>query len=183
MLRSGQCLGIFLGPPCGTYSCACHPALRSLLHLFGLPHLAGTALQKTLDANAVTDRMLRILEIANACQVPWICENPQTSMLWQLPRMLRIRKKAFPVHLHQCGFGTPWKKPTTLLCSRISDPKRMEVRCKPIQKICSHSGRHHTTLQGALTSRAAQYPRKMCDQIALVLSDTAWCHQFNILAE
>ena len=177
LIAGGGCLGICAAPPCGTYSIACRPAKRSRQYVFGLPVLTEANRRKTEHANKVTAALCEILETARRFDVPWIIENPQTSLIWRVPRLMRIAKqaKAEPVTLHQCAYGTPWRKATTLLTARMQHTSRLERLCKPAaDKLCSHSGRPHITLQGSLTSRAAEFPRALCDRIALVMVDTAW---------
>ena len=187
MMAHGSCMGLAMGPPCGTYCIACRPAKRTKQFLMGVPWLSDTDREKVEAANRVTAAALHILEWATFHGIPWICENPQTSLLWRLPRMRRLcrRAGAIPVLVHQCGYGTPWKKATIFMCFNIADPSRLEKLCRPVgNHLCVHSGLPHHTLQGSVngqarTARAAAYPPKLCDQIAKVLADTAWCREFS----
>ena len=174
-------MGLIAAPPCGTYSCACKPAKRSRQHLQGLPWLTAANQAKVDHANAVTAAFIKLLRIAAQQSVPWIVENPQSSMLWHLPGLRQIvrRFEAEPVVLDQCGYGTSWRKRTTLMCCGVVNPARLAVRCRPAAgHRCFFSGQPHMILQGQHTARAAEFPKRLCEKIAVVMVDTAWCKSF-----
>ena len=100
----------------------------------------------------------------------FICENPQSSDLWQLSAwqlVLRHPRVCF-THCHQCAFGLRdpsglfYYKPTKFVSSNWILIKRLERRC---------DGRHeHQVIEGSVhgqrRSRLAQtWPRKLCSAI------------------
>eukprot|EP00974_Lingulodinium_polyedra_P011747 1134265-Lingulodinium_polyedra.AAC.1 len=56
---------------------------------------------------------------------------------------LLAKNNISPIDIDQCQFGTPWKKATRLICSRIDDagPLVNRGRCAGKKGICSRTGR------------------------------------------
>ena len=189
LLASGQCRGILAAPPCTTYSTARNPPLRTWCRPRGRRDLAGRELQQVLAANTLVDHLGVILERAQLLGVPWLVENPASSLLWR-ERLFRRFGRLETVKIiktHLCGFGCPWRKPTSLMCSRLAAPERLErtcTTCLPL-KVCSFSGRPHIPLRGrdeagmAWTRRAQAYSPQFSQQLARVFIDGAWFLEFQ----
>ena len=100
--------------------------------------------------------------------------NPLLSLLWEtdLINKLITCRRALALDLDQCAFGTPWRKPTRLLCSN----ELLEVVC------VSCPGNHvHKKLQGKVwdaklgrmvfrTKAAQVYPWALCATIAVQIA-------------
>ena len=189
LLASGQCRGIFAAPPCTTYSCARKPALRSWLRPRGVDGLVGEERRRVLEANRLIDHLVIILDRASLLEVPWMVENPQSSLLWRERafRRLRCDPQAQMVNTHLCGFGSPWRKPTSLLCCRMVAPERLRKTCsmKAPSCVCSFSGKPHITLRGrdpqgmSWTRRAQEYSPTFSRELAKIVVDSAWCREFG----
>lgn len=78
-------------------------------------------------------------------------ENPRRSRLRitsSVQRLLR-RRAATEVHLDFCMFGTPWKKPTTLMGIHINLNILQSYRCIGAKRACClSSGKPHIPLTG-----------------------------------
>ena len=95
---------------------------------------------------------MSILDRAEVLGIPWLVENPQTSLLWwERPfRRLATYGHIEKVTTHLCGFNAPWRKPTTLMRSRLPGCYRLKKTCgccAPF-RLCSFSLRPHVVLQG-----------------------------------
>ena len=160
MIQSGMCMGILAAPPCTTYSCARHPALRSRDYIYGLPTLNERDKAIATAADKLTHHVIALLLFASRCEVPWVVENTQTSMIWHLPRMdvLQTAEAAEGTVLHQCQFGVPWRKATILLASRMVGMQRMSRKCRPFgqRKFCSRTCQRHEILQGSSSGKVGQ---------------------------
>ena len=190
LLRAGQCRGVMLAPPCTTFSIARRPALRSMLRPWGLEGLSDKDTLQLAVANRLIQSTLTILHVAEATCTPWILENPLSSLFWRLPQVRQMFRRSHTsvADLHMCGYGTPWRKATKLLCSRIRDPSSLAVRCFPSAGgLCAHSGRRHAVLQGRdqlgvpWTRRAQEYPRSFCTSVATQLIEAGREHEFASL--
>ena len=191
MMYTGNCLGILAAPPCTTYSIAQRPALRSADHLEGKPGLDERGQQRVSTADRLTKWLADILSIASSLKIPWMIENPQTSLLWSMPwiRSLAKADTVQTVVLDQCSYGVPWKKPTRLLASRLTALEKLGRRCRPygVPRRCSHTDRPHVILSGqsqgkCKTSHAAAFPEEMCSELANIFCDTAFLQEFAFRA-
>ena len=191
-MYTGNCLGILAAPPCTTYSIAQRPALRSKDHLVGKPGLDERGQQRVATADRLTKLLVDILVIAASLKIPWMIENPQTSLLWSMPWVSSLAKSdsVQTVVLDQCAFGVPWNKPTRLLASRLAALEKLGRRCRPygVPRLCSHTSRPHTILSGqshgkCKTFHAAAFPEDLCSELAKRFSDTAFLHEFAFRAK
>ena len=141
--------------------------------------------QRRVDAaNLVTKCAISLLTIARRLGIPWVLENPQSSLIWRLPALQQLSRRACceDTVLHQCQFGTPYKKPTILKSSGMVAMWKLERRCCPILGLCSFSNQPHVHLSGKVqnvcrTAHAAAYPRPMAEQLAARFEDTAFSNE------
>ena len=157
--------------------------MRSRDFIFGKPELSTRDQHKVDDANQVIAIYCRMLQIAVKARVPWITENPQSSLLWQVPSMRSFFDHPSVHHtiLHQCQFGTPYRKATLLLQHRIHNSDRLFRICKPFgpDKVCSYSSCPHHHLSGSSmgkpqTARAAAFPQLLCVALAKTMIDSSF---------
>jgi len=112
-------------------------------------------------------------------EVPFVIENPRTSMLWYAPKMLQLLRdpRCCRTNLDFCQFHVPWKKATSLLSFNIPDLDPLQKQCAS-RGICSWSGLPHVVLSGTdpqgvfWTSRASPYPDKFAMTAARVIYAT-----------
>ena len=137
----------------------------------GLPDLSSSDQLLVFLGNLFLERTVEACHIVFMLGGDFMIENPLLSLLWEteLIRQLIAVSRAFALDLDQCAFGTPWKKPTKLLCSN----QLLDVVC------VSCPGNHaHEKLQGkswdsklalwVFRTKAAQvYPWALCASIAV----------------
>ena len=157
--------------------------MRSRDLIFGKPGLSAREQHKVDDANQVLAIYARLLQIAIAERVPWITENPQSSLLWHVPciKILFDHPSIHSTVLHQCQFGTPYRKATLLLHHRIHNSDRLFRVCKPLgpRNLCSRSGCPHHHLSGSFQgkpqmARAAAFPDQLCSALAKTMIDSSF---------
>ena len=183
-IRRRKCRGSSLAPLCGTFSNALFWSgrLRSRWEPWGLSHgLTPAQREKVKAANRVVRAVIGIVKALHAAGLPWVVENPDTSLLWWLPFFLKIvdDPKVQVIKADHCRFRRPWKKRTRFICGNIAgdDLGRLSKLCAGSGGRCPHnsSGRHFQ-LQGQSpsgvlwTTLAAAYPTGMANAIAHALT-------------
>ena len=173
-------MGIWAAPPCSSYSIARRPALRSTEYPLGLPTLNERDQLRVDAANWVTKCATLLLSLASRLGIPWVMENPQSSLIWKVPAVQQLSRRAHceDTLLHQCQFGTPHKKNTILKSAGMVAMWKLERRCCPVLGLCSFSDQPHVHLSGKVhnvcrTAHAAAYPKGMAEQLAARFEDTA----------
>ena len=169
-----------MAPPCRTFTKARrkdeHANVKSLR---SDRRPEGFGCKDTTEANLLADRTAELAEKQVGLDKWFSIENPEGSFIWELKSFKRLAKKpgVFWVLLHQCAYGAPWKKPTTILtnCPWLKE-------CLKCEDVRSHT---HTTLEGRvwsyklekevwLTSEAAEYPSGLCE---------AWAEKWRVWLE
>lgn len=158
-IRANLISAVWIAFPCSTWSNTRRPLIRSSVYLKGTPAaFRQPELRRQLRAGDLT--FLAAIRVANACWrafVPAVLENPQTSLAWQHMKFewLRRQPDVCEVVTDQCGFGTPWRKRTKLLCVRISaeDARPLVRECAGRCGRCSFSGQQHVQVVGSTLSR------------------------------
>ena len=129
----GKLLAAMLAPPCGSFSGINRFAHRSRNDPWAsqVQHETAYMVESVAVGNKCMRAALRLIRILERHRIPWILEHPLTSRAWWLPAFAALRRKAHIdfVVLDQCQYGTPWKKSTALLCSRIDNIDRLSSRC------------------------------------------------------
>ena len=130
-------------------------------------------MEKVRIGNKCMAVALRIADWCRQAKVPSCIENPRTSYMWAVPRMERYLNMTTILDVHQCAFGSRWRKATRLAfgcpTSAIMWCKEWEpfYRCHGRHGFCSFRvGRKHVVLEGVLTKRAAAYPMRMSAFVA-----------------
>ena len=137
MMYSGNCMGILVATPCTSYSVARRPAVRSSEFPMGLPTLNERDRIRVQAANFVTQCTVWLLALASRLGIPWVLENPQSSLLWKVPAIQQLSRRARTEDtlLHQCQFGTPYNKASVLRSSGMVAMWKMERICFPVAKL------------------------------------------------
>ena len=79
--------------------------LRSPQYPMGLPSLQGSNLDKVLAANKIYVGLAKFLDLLCTLKIPWTVENPESSLLWQLPCFEHL-VRAYPrVSFDMCCYG------------------------------------------------------------------------------
>ena len=182
-VKRGLILAVMMAPPCTSFSIARDrtKVIRSRTHPWGIPadQLTPSELEKVQAGNACFEAAFELIFQFNKHNVPWILENPASSKCWFLDpiRQLLEDPRCTLITLDFCVFGTPWKKPTSLLCFNLDsqDLQRLQRRCRGTSGICSRTQKPHWQLSGSFrgqnwTKIAQPYPRQLCRHIAYVLT-------------
>ena len=182
-ISSGRVWLVWLGMPCTTFSCARKNdgkgpgPLRDSEHLWGLAGLPARDRHKLCEGNALFYFTLRVLQTCAALNIPFVLENPLSSMVWELPPMRRFMHD-YDVgicDLDYCQFGELWKKPTRLAYKFIKLDS-LSRRCSGIHGICNRSQQPHERLTGVNANNvfktlvAQPYPWELCHAFARVAS-------------
>ena len=182
-LRSGKVEMVWLGMPCTTFSRArkhdgIGPGpLRTEQYIWGLPSLSDSDRYKLRQGNKLFLFTLRIMEICIECNIPFVVENPFSSMAWQVPLMKRFidRHQCLQCNLDFCMYGEEWKKPTKLVY-KFLNLDVLALRCNSSTNICSRTSLPHVPLKGFsndgkfMTLVAQPYPWALAAAFASVLS-------------
>ncbi len=182
-LRSGRVQMVWLGMPCTTFSRArkhdgIGPGpLRTVQHIWGLPSLSDSDRYKLRQGNKLFLFTLRIMDICMACNIPFVVENPFSSMAWEVPHMKRFidRHQCRECNLDFCMYGEEWKKPTKLVY-KFLNLDSLALRCNSTTNICSRTSLPHVPLKGLandgkfMTLVAQPYPWALAVAFASVLS-------------
>ena len=185
----GKLLGAMLAPPCGSFSAINRFSMRTRDDPWAsrVQHDTPYMVESVRVGNACMRAALRIIRILERHKIPWILEHPLTSRAWWVPAFSSLRRKAHIefVILDQCQLGTPWRKATGLLCSRIDNTARLAKRCVGRRGLCSRTKKQHITLRGAApcgrnwTSIASPYPPRLNHSLAFCLVDS-WRHLYSL---
>ena len=173
-IRSGRVQLVWLGMPCTTFSRARRHdgigpgPLRSSDALWGLPDLRPNDQRKLRDGNALFRFTLRIAALCQSLHIPFVIENPFSSMAWEMPTMRKFisTSRAHECDLDFCMYGENWKKPTKLVHNFL-DLTVLNRRCHSSTHICSRTGRPHVPLTGLasngqfMTLVAQPYPMSL----------------------
>ena len=159
-LRDGKVWYVHMGTPCTGFSIAATTCTST------------TALELSLTCATFC---LRVIRLCMRKGILWSLENPESSKLfkWIPFQRLAERPGVFRVLYHNCRYGTPWLKPTTLLtnCDALLCLGRL-CRCTGVHlhlrgKV-SCGGR-----QTWLTKLSGAYPPALCWSWAQLLVDRA----------
>ena len=126
-------IAAMLAPPCGSFSAINRFAYRSRADPWAAhaQHDSEYMTVSVREGNKCMRAALRRIRIFERHRIPWILEHPQSARSWWLPQLIALERRPHieKIVLDQCQYGTPWRKPTALLCSRISSSGRLGRRC------------------------------------------------------
>ena len=124
-LREHKIAGVMIAPPCNSFSLAVSRsgrALRSKECPRGLPKdMSISERERVRIGNQLLDVSISILELLIRFGIPVIWENPASSYMWHCPQFRKTYENAqhFTCTIHQCAFGTRYKKATRFLFVNI----------------------------------------------------------------
>ena len=174
----GRILGSVLAPVCTSFSTARNrtSVIRTKECSWGVTRQLSDRETTTLaEGNKIALGLLVVLRILAKYRVPFVVENPRSSLLWQLPELRRLFQQ-FGCHervCDLCGFGARWRKRTLFVCHRLDESEtRGLVRACTGKHSCSFSGQEHIRLSGnapsgvAWTRVAQTYPQRLSTCLA-----------------
>lgn len=184
-LTSGRVQFVWLGMPYTTFSRArCADGLgpgplRDDEHIWGLPCLNSSAAAKLRLGNKLFLFTLRIARLCDELRIPWVIENPLSSMAWKVPSMRRFlsHSNASECNLDGCVFGEDWKKPTKLVY-KFLNLHSIARRCESSNHICTRTGQPHIPLKGLsangkfMTLVAQPYPWQLVHALSDLIAKT-----------
>ena len=159
MICGGRLRAFMVEPPCTTFSVMRRPALRSKLCPFGFRPRES----KTLLGNQLAMRAFQFLFLAARYLVPGILENPNASLIKNLPSWKTIQNLAVAdmCRSDSCQFGSPHQKPFKFL--------GVHVKLEPLRRRCNCKG-SHIKVEGKYTKQSATYTDELADTLSQVLS-------------
>lgn len=166
-IGTGLIRGVFLAPPCSTWSMASRGRYRTARHIYGLPLLDAAAAGRVLVGNLTLKSAQRVIKSCNRHGIAAILENPQSSLMWREPVMAQLvsLSRARLAVTDFCQHGTRWRKSTRFASWNCQlPPSPMCHRCHGRQGICSATNLPHISLEGGApggarwTAIASPYP-------------------------
>ena len=187
--RERRLIAAMLATPCTSFSLARNRTnvIRNRLEPWGIRFPAKPFSERDKASLEMGNRTMRATLVLIRCfeevGIPWCLENPASSNMWHIPRLVALAKLPHVqlIEVDQCSFGQPWRKRTKLMFSRC-DPQDVEAlaarhKCHG-RRVCDFSQREHIQLTGSgadgkpLTKQAQTFPPKMCRSLArLLLAD------------
>ena len=188
-IGNGQVRAATLATPCTSFTIARRgppplargppPPLRSRELPWGLPGLSEKDVERIRVGNLLARFTIRYALLCLEHLVPFMIENPMTSRLWVLPRMLKLLQKpgAHVVDVDFCQFGTRWRKSTKLVFGNVpAEALEGLAKCRFHGRgCCSCTGKPHLVLSGTApngkfwTLIAQAYPKQLCDMVVHAL--------------
>ena len=178
---------VWFALPCQTWSRARRggrtgpPPLRNKEFIMGRPPecLSDKDQNKVYYGNKLFHWTMSVIRHCMRHGVPFILENPRTSMVWDTPAMQKLFRNPLcsRTNLDFCQFHVPWKKATSLLSFNVPSVGRLHKQCT-YRGPCTWSGVPHVVLTGTdehgvfWTSRASPYPDLFAAKSAQVIYDT-----------
>jgi len=177
-IKVGRVAGVWLAPPCTSWSAACRPAVRSRSYLFGLPSVPAHRAESLKTGNDTHHFVIKIVSLCVRLRVPCAVENPDTSLFWLTPQMQHHLRRSAVYRFCFCAFGTKWRKATKVAAWNLAIPGLADKMCTKGKGVCQYSGRRHTVLKGRdpvsgrnKTSLAAAYPHRFASVVAAAFVD------------
>ena len=151
--------GLFLSPPCTTFSIMRRPRLRSREEPLGF--CPGE--EKTALGNALACRAQQILRVAAVNDAVGIAETPFSAYMKHLPAWKANNRHTNLFHeirCDSCRFGSVHRTSFRLLGLRLDmEPLALSCQCN----------KKHVKVEGSLTKASATYVDGLADEISKVL--------------
>jgi hypothetical protein len=106
--------------------------LRSEDHIFGLPSLTGTDVERVTEANQLVEVFGRISQVAHKATAAVVLENPRRAYFWRFPCIQRLQKP----HWHQVDY---------MACSLAAKSQRLLTNVSQLQALACECKHVHTT--------------------------------------
>ena len=184
-LRLGRIIGLFLGPPCQTFSISQNRTrgIRSVSEPWGKSNLSAFDAERVRRGNILFKSALELAREAHRCKVPWMLEHPSSAYSWHTDQIDRLSREPNVklTKIDQCMYGAPWRKRTKLIYGNIDDlddGRLQNMLCKGRKK-CAKTGRPHQRLEGtncrgvSWTSIASAYPSNLGKAMAFAVTAKA----------
>ena len=144
MICSGRLRSFMVEPPCTTFSVMRRPALRSRLCPFGY----NPKEEKTKVGNELAMRAFQLLYFAALFLVPAILENPNASLIKNLPAWMIIVRLAVSsmCRSDSCQFGSPHQKPFKFLAVHVDLVGTFEEKVPMRKQTCEGRRQVHQEL-------------------------------------
>ena len=157
MINSGRCLGVWLAPPCSSWSSSRRhdehkgaPPLRSRQHVLGLPSLDSKQRRQVQTANALMQRTCDFAVSSVLNRVPFCIENPDKSLIFDTAQFKHLASlpEVVATRYDFCQFGEPYRKATRLLSYGFPMLSSRARTCSSRGGVCSRTGAEHELLSG-----------------------------------
>ena len=176
-LQGGRISFLWIGMPISTF--AQKAGLRSAAYPQGLPELTGSHLREVQVANTLLRVCVRLMQLCENIRIPYAFESPAQSFAWITPNIVKFTSKCSPTFaaIDFCQFGTPWRRPTTLM-GNFWPLQKLSRQCHPIRNICSQTHQPHVALAGTddcgcpLGLKAQPYPRALAASVGITLAQS-----------
>lgn len=177
LIQAGVIFYIHFGTPCSSFSVARKndggpPPLRDRQHLWGLPGLRPRDQMKVTMGTKFMFFTQKLAVLCSQRHVLWSVENPASSFLWLMPPILELGQlpHVFQVTLDMCRFGSPHKKPTSLMS--VLDLGALALQCDMVER-----PHQHDPLVGTITINNRKIFRTKLAQVYPDALCAAWAEQ------
>ena len=158
-LTGGALVGVWLSPPCGTWSMDSTP-IRNLAHLWGLPGQPPATQAKIERGSAALRFSMELIRECRRRHVPVFLEHPRHSLMWQVPELKALGglPDARAFDYDACQYGAKWRKGTTIVSWGVHDFAPPVKRCTGHGGKCSRTGARHIRLSGQVPTGPLRSP-------------------------
>ena len=138
LASSPNCIGLWCGMPCETFSAVRRsnkkgpPPLREWNNpMKPLDNLTNDQWNQFTTANRILNAMVKLIKTCTRHNTRWYIENGIESDLWRCApiKELMEMKDARTSQFDYCQYGTPYMKPTRILCWRNIHFELQQKRC------------------------------------------------------
>ena len=149
--------------------------------LYGLPGILDRDIPKVRQANRCVRWMIKLIRFALAHNCRVAIENPEQSLIWNVPSLQKLMLDAQVVVTSHCSHQGCFQKRTKLVSWNV-DLSSLSTKCKRGARECFYSGQPHIPLGSSsevlqapdkksfITSAASQYPWPLCRKVARVIA-------------
>ncbi|CAL1135587.1 unnamed protein product [Cladocopium goreaui] len=183
-LEQGKVDAVMLAPPCGTSSRAreipvfesgrrrsAPRPLRSKKWPNGIPSLRGVPALKVKLANTLYAFTRRVIDTCVRLGIPFICENPQRSWMWDTTFFQDLPTSCNFQCIHSCMYGGQRLKKTALLLNFEANNLKLTCNGKHQHLPWGKTISPHTGDTVFSTSTEAEYPWPLCKQLAQAFAE------------
>ena len=183
-LEQGKVDAVMLAPPCGTSSRAreipvfesgrkraAPRPLRNKRWPNGIPSLRGVSALKVKLANKLYAFTRRVIDTCVRLGIPFICENPQRSWMWDTTFFQDLPSSCRFQCVHSCMYGGQRLKKTALLLNFEANNLKLTCNGKHQHLPWGNTISPHTGETVFSTTTEAEYPWALCKQLAQAFAE------------
>ena len=183
-LEQNKVDAVMLAPPCGTSSRAreipvfesgrkraAPQPLRSKRWPNGIPSLRGVSALKVKLANKLYAFTRRVIDTCVRLGIPFICENPQRSWMWDTTFFQNLPGSCRFQCIHSCMYGGQRLKKTALLLNFEANNLKLTCNGKHQHLPWGKTISPHTGETVFSTTTEAEYPWALCKQLAQAFAE------------